>query len=147
MYDGEGTDGTEEFILDTSDFGDSFEPELLAEGAETEVRIISARPQPKRDGEGHVLGMRMEVVGNPRVDDLYHYSRLPDAAMKLANLKGWNKSVKALERQAACFGVDMESGQLNFRDFEGQTGWVLARIEDDPTYGRKNVIREFVVQR
>ena len=146
MYDGEETYGGEEFILDTSDFNaDSFEPELLAEGQETEVRVVSARAQPKKDGQGFVLAMRLEVVGNPRVDDIYTYSRLPDAAQKAENLKGWNKGVKALQRLAACFDVDMESGQLNFRSFEGQTGWILARVEDDPTYGKKNVVREFVV--
>jgi len=146
----DGTDRTQEegeFILDVSDFKDSFEPELISEGDEVEVRVISARPQPKRDGNGSVLAMRFEVVGNPRVDDIYYYSRLPDAAMKAENIKGWNRSVKSLERVAGCFGVGMDTGQLNFREFEGQTGWILARIEDDPTYGKKNVVREFVVQR
>ena len=137
----------EEFILDTTDFNESFEPELLAEGDEAEVRVVSARAQPKKDGVGYVLAMRLEVTGNPRADDIYHYLRLPDTAMKAENLKGWNRSVKSLERVAACFGVGMDTGRLNFRDFEGQTGWILTRIEDDPTYGKKNVIREFVVQR
>jgi len=131
-------------FLDTRNFDQSFDIEQLADGAEEEVRVVSVGTQPKKEGSGTILVMRFECT-NPRVDDIYHYTRLPDDELLEEDKKAWNKAVKNIERMADCFGVNHEE-QLVFQDFIGQSGWIIARLETSDR-GPRNSVREFVVRK
>ena len=141
-YEGAGTEGGS--FLDTTKWNQSFKMELLADGEEAEVRVAAAATQPKKEGGGVVLALQL-VCTNPRVDDIYHYTRLPDDELMAEDMKAWNKAVNRLERIADCFGVEHE-GQLVFTDFNGKSGWIIARLEDSDR-GKRNAVREFVVGR
>jgi len=133
-------------FIDTSGWGDSFEPEHLADGEEVEVQVVDAGTQMKKSGEGQVLALRLNVVGKERVDDIYHYASIPDNRMKADEVMKWNRAVKALEAMALAFDVSTEGG-LNLNDLQGASGWIVVRLEEDPVYGQRNSVRSFTVRR
>jgi len=121
------------------------ELELLEDGLEVTVRIVNLEVVPVKSRPGSSqLSVRFDVPSNPLADDMYGYVSLPDAALKESDPKAFSKAVGRFKDFCKCFSVD-SSGPIDSDDFKGMTGDVIVGLEDDPQYGRRNRIKQYVV--
>lgn len=135
----ENTDANETFFVD---FSDVYEPEALPAGTEAEVRILDADLRTaKNNPNTKFISLRLEVPSNPKANDFYHTLFLvgPTDDAKKAN----NKKLALLNFSKA-FGADLSRG-MSPKDLVGYTAWAILDEEDDPQYGKRNVVRRWVV--
>jgi hypothetical protein len=124
------------------DFSDVYEPEALPAGSEVEVRILDAELRvAKNNPNTKFISLRLEVPANPKAKDFYHTLFLvgPMDDAKKAN----NKKL-ALKAFSDAFGADLSRG-LAVKDLVGYKAWAILDEEDDPTYGKRNNVRRWVV--
>jgi len=121
------------------DFNDTFEPKAVPPG-EYNLRVLRAEIKTSKNTGGDYLNLQMEIVNEPEADNIYHIMMLPTSN---DDIKKANKRKLALLAFFKAFGVDATSG-MNVDILEGQTGWAILDIEDDPEFGQRNRVKKFV---
>lgn len=121
------------------DFNDTFEPKVMAPG-EYNLRILRAETKTSKNTGGDYLNVQMEIVDEPEADDIYHIMMLPTSN---DDIKKANKRKLALLNFFKAFGINPSAG-MNVAELEGQTGWAILDIEDDPEFGQRNRVKKFV---
>ncbi len=130
-------------LLDVN-FNDGGELELLPDNTEVRLRVTRSEMTPGvKNPDSMQLVLRLEDPSNPMVDDIYHRQVIPDPSTKEEDPKAYMKSVNRFTDLHVCFGVSTDSPS-DSDDFVGAEGDCLVRLEDDPTYGRKNTIKQFI---
>lgn len=122
-------------------------PEIKVLDADTEVILLVKKSEltdVKDDPSLKNLFLTLEVEGDPLVDDIRAYIRVPAEATREADLKKFAKEVERFKTVCKCFNVDI-GGDTDADDFVGRTGEAILNFEDDPTYGRKNSIKTWIV--
>ena len=132
---------TEEFIdLSGVDFNETFEPTVLADGEEAELRIVSFMKNVDKNGKDFVMPF-FEVPEDQFSKEFGDYLPLPHAEM---SPKEKNAALLKLQGFSEAFEIDL-SGQLDIKnDIVGQTGWAILGVGKDQDGNPTNKIRKYV---
>lgn len=116
-------------------------PELivLPEG-EYKVRVAHAELKQSQKGNRY-LNFRMEVPSEPTSEDIYHMIMLPTPE---DSDKQKIKRRTELRDFCLAFGVDPSATPLQIGNFVGGESWALLGEEDDPTYGKRNIVKTII---
>lgn len=129
-------------IIDFDDYGlnDVKEPIVLPDGSEVLVRILAAKFGLSQEKGNPGISTRIEIADEPYAKEIFHYISLPhkDLTAKQRNEYGWR-----LIQFTEAFGIDRSVPQSVDDEWPGHEAWVLIGVEDDPKYGKKNIIKEF----
>ena len=132
---------TEEFIdLSGVNFDETFEPTVLADGEEAELRIVSFMKNVDKNGKDFVMPF-FEVPEDQFSKEFGDYLPLPHAEM---SPKEKNAALLKLQGFSEAFEIDL-SGQLDIKnDIVGQTGWAILGVGKDQDGNPTNKIRKYV---
>jgi hypothetical protein len=127
-----------ESFLDIN-FEDTYEPTVKAPG-EYQVRCLKAEIRTSKNTGGEYVNLQLEIADDPEAKDIFHIMMLPTSN---DDKKKANNRKMALLNAFKAFGID-PTGGINLAELEGQTGWAILDIEDDPEYGQKNRVKRFI---
>ena len=130
-----------EFIdLSSVDLNDTFEPEVLEDGAEVQLVITSMLIDDNKNGDRYMMPF-FDVVDNPTVADINDYMELPHDRMAP---KDMNNAKLKIQNFGVAFGIDWSS-QLDIKnDVVGQTGWAILNVKKDRDKNPVNGVRKYV---
>lgn len=128
-----------ESFLDIN-FEDTYEPTVKAPG-EYLLRCLKAEIRTSKNTGGEYVNLQLEIADDPEAKDIFHIMMLPTAN---DDKKKANNRKMGLLNAFKAFGVD-PTGGISLSALEGQTGWAILDIEDDPEYGQKNRVKRFIV--
>lgn len=121
------------------DFNDTFEPKAVPPG-EYNLRILRVETKTSKNTGGEYVSAQMEIINEPEADDVYHIMMLPTPN---DDIKKANRRKLALLTFFKAFGITPSPG-MDVSEMEGQTGWAILDIEDDPEFGQRNRIKKFI---
>lgn len=109
----------------------------LPEG-EYKVRIASCEVKTSQSNKQYI-NVRFDVPSEPMSEDIYHLLMLPsNEATEKQNIR------RRADIRDFCLAFGVEPSRPAMNDFIGQEGWVLLAEEDDPQYGKRNVVKKVV---
>ena len=132
---------TEEFIdLSGVNFDETFEPTVLADGEEAELRIVSFMKNVDKNGRDFIMPF-FEIPEDQFSKEFGDFLPLPHAEM---SPKEKNTALLKLQGFSEAFGIDLSS-QLDIKnDIVGQTGWAILGVGKDQDGNPTNKIRKYV---
>lgn len=130
-------------LLDVSIEG-AQELKLLDDGDEVTSSIVNAEVVDVKSRPGaKQLSVRLSIPSDPLVDDIYTYVGIPSEGIREVDEKAFSKMVARFKTFCDCYSVDY-SGSIDSDDFKGATGDIIVGLEDDPVYGRRNRVKQYV---
>lgn len=128
-------------LLDMN-FDDVYEPEHHEGDKEVILRIESAKLGAKKDDPS---ARRIEAVlidpANDRIEEIYLYLPIPNAETEPRKA---NKQKARIQKFYTCFDIDYHHEIDIERDLPGKEGFCLIGLDDDPQYGKRNVVKDFI---
>ena len=109
--------------------------ELLCDHAEYKVSEKSGRS---------MIELRLKSIDNPEAETIFHYLV---GAREGDSVKTIRLFAERLQEACDAFGVDLNSVTSEeelAQAFIGKTGWASVGVEEDPEFGRRNIIKRFI---
>jgi hypothetical protein len=122
--------------------GDIPEPEVLEDGEEVKVTIISVREASTKDGNIPYYRITLEVSDQPLVKDILHqlYKVREDQSAK----QKYNTKY-IFQQFMRAFSLDMSQKFNPEIDWLGESAWCIVSMKESSEYGKQNQIRKWIL--
>lgn len=134
---------SEEFIdLSNVNLDDTFEPTVMKDGEEAQLRIVSFL-KAKNKNEGDYIMPFFEVLDDPYCKEFGDYIALPSDTMSPKEL---NKTKLRMKELAAAFDIDF-GGTIDIKnDIVGKEGYAILGIGKDQEGLPVNKIKKYILR-
>jgi hypothetical protein len=120
--------------------GDIPEPEVLPDGEEAKVRIISVIDAETKNGGIPYWRVTLEIPDSPRVKDFsYNLYKPHDGQSQKESFR----SKYNIQQFMKAFQLDMTRPFDPSSDWIGEEAWAIVGMREDPEYGKQNSIRKW----
>lgn len=124
--------------------GDIPEPEVLPDGEEVKVSIISVSDAETRERHLPYWRITLEVPDQPLIRELtYQLYKVYDGQSPRENFN----TRRNLQDFFKAFKLDMHRPFDPERDWIGETAWCIVSMREDPQYGKQNQVRKWILPR
>ena len=134
---------SEEFIdLGNIDLDDTFEPTVMKDGEEAQLRIVSFLKGKNKNEDDYIMPF-FEVIDDPYCKEFGDYIALPSADMSPKEL---NKTKLRMKELSAAFDIDF-SGTIDIKnDIVGKEGYAILGVGKDQDGLPVNKIKKYILR-
>ena len=134
---------TEEFIdLSNVNLDDTFEPTVMKDGEEAQLRIVSFLKGKNKNEDDYIMPF-FEVIDDPYCKEFGDYIALPSADMSPKEL---NKTKLRMKELSAAFDIDF-SGTIDIKnDIVGKEGYAILGVGKDQDGLPVNKIKKYILR-